>query len=316
MTDLDISLARSAIEQLADVHLSKAGDGTAVKHYVTPDHVDPSLLVAVPRVLNRTQYGIDELKLPFVGYDTWNCYEFSTLMPNGLPRTGLLRVVYPADSLNIVESKSLKLYLNSYNMVKQDHDDEFVMTDVCDKIRKDLSHAIDNDDIIVAYHDNDDVFSKPITGNFVNLEKTFDFSSVEFNQFNESPDILQTQPAESYCTQYHSSLLRSNCRVTNQPDWGDVYIHIKANKSVMPISLLQYIVSMRKENHFHEEICECIYKRLYDILNPDELLVACLYTRRGGIDINPVRASSNEVLCKYATNLTNADTVNIKTLRQ
>jgi 7-cyano-7-deazaguanine reductase len=316
MTDLDISLARSAIEQLAGVHLGKAGDGTAVKPYVTPDHVDPSLLVAVPRVLNRTQYGIDELKLPFVGYDTWNCYEFSTLMPNGLPRTGLLRVVYPADSLNIVESKSLKLYLNSYNMVKQDHDDEFVMTDVCDKIRKDLSHAIDNDDIYVVYHESDNTYSKPITGDFVSLENMFIAKDVEFNAFNESPDLLKTTSNGYTVQQWRSSLLRSNCRVTNQPDWGDVYIHIKANKSVMPISLLQYIVSMRKENHFHEEICECIYKRLYDILNPDELLVACLYTRRGGIDINPVRASSDEVLCKYATNLTNADTVNIKTLRQ
>jgi 7-cyano-7-deazaguanine reductase len=81
-------------------------------------------------------------------------------------------------------------------------------------------------------------------------------------------------------------------------------------------SLLQYIVSMRKENHFHEEICECIYKRLWDLLNPNELLVACLYTRRGGIDINPVRASHQGMVDKFASNLYNVNILNDKTLRQ
>jgi len=120
----------------------------------------------------------------------------------------------------------------------------------------------------------------------------------------------------SHANLWRSAVLRSNCRVTNQPDWGDVYIAIKGEKTVTPESLLQYIVSMRKENHFHEEICECIYKRLYDLVNPDELFVACLYTRRGGIDINPLRASSREVMYKYGSGLTDAYTINFKTLRQ
>jgi 7-cyano-7-deazaguanine reductase len=103
--------------------------------------------------------------------------------------------------------------------------------------------------------------------------------------------------------------------VTNQPDWGDVYIHIKGEKAVTPESLLQYIVSMRKENHFHEEIAECIYKRLFDLLQPEELFVACLYTRRGGIDINPVRASNNRVLYKYG-NIADVTNFCTKTARQ
>ena len=114
---------------------------------------------------------------------------------------------------------------------------------------------------------------------------------------------------------WRSHSLRSNCRVTNQPDWGDVYVHIKGNYSVTPESLLQYIVSMRKENHFHEEICECIYKRLWDLLQPQELFVACLYTRRGGIDINPVRASSHEVLYTYG-NIVSSIIACTKTARQ
>jgi len=308
------------IEKIAGVHLGKAGDGSAVKPYVTPDQVDASLLVAVPRQLNRTQYGIEELNLPFIGFDTWNCYEFSTLMSNGMPRTGLLRIVYPSNSLNIVESKSLKLYLNSYNMVRQSA--TFVPYDgFIDQISNDLHNILEADEVYVSFFEDDDMSTKPIKGDFINLEKSFDFSKIEFTHFNESPDILQVVPATGDLvpggrTRYRSSLLRSNCRVTNQPDWGDVYIHIKGTATVTPASLMQYIVSMRKENHFHEEICECIYKRLYDMLKPEELLVACLYTRRGGIDINPVRASSADVLYTYATNLTDPDTINIKTLRQ
>ena len=103
------------IENIASVHLGKAGDGTVVKPYVTPDHIDPTLLVGIPRYLNRDQYDLYADDLPFLGYDVWNCYEFSTLTNNGFPVSGVLRIVYPCDSFKIVESKSLKLYLNSYN---------------------------------------------------------------------------------------------------------------------------------------------------------------------------------------------------------
>ena len=99
------------INDIASVHLGKAGDGTVVKPYVTPNNIDPSLLVGIPRKLNRKQYKIDSNNLPFEGLDSWNCYEFSTLMNNGFPISGVLRVIYPANSPNIVESKSLKLYL-------------------------------------------------------------------------------------------------------------------------------------------------------------------------------------------------------------
>jgi TonB-dependent SusC/RagA subfamily outer membrane receptor len=119
---------------------------------------------------------------------------------------------------------------------------------------------------------------------------------MKFDQFNESADILHAQAAVGGVFKWRSHSLRSNCRVTNQPDWGDVYIHIAGHRTVSPESLLQYIVSMRKENHFHEEICECIYKRLWDMLTPQELMVSCLYTRRGGIDINPEDIESVNIL--------------------
>ena len=108
----------SKIEDIASVHLGKAGDGSVVKPYITPDNIDNSLLVGIPRHLNRTAYNIDDSDLPFVGFDTWNCYEFSTLTTNGFPVCGVIRLVYPANSPNIVESKSLKLYMNSFNMAR------------------------------------------------------------------------------------------------------------------------------------------------------------------------------------------------------
>lgn len=307
----------SEIEKLASVHLGKAGDGSVVKPYVTPDEVDPSLLVGVPRVLNRTAYDINEEELPFVGSDTWNCYEFSTLTDNGFPVSGLLRIVYPSDSKNIVESKSLKLYLNSFNMMKNGKTIEEVASNIEQRIEVDLIPVLGTFVVDVGLSFEGTDLAKPITGDFIQIENMLDPTKITFDHFNESPDILEViEDDGQYSRLWRSSVLRSNCRVTNQPDWGDVYIAIKGTKQVTPESLLQYIVSMRKENHFHEEICECIYKRLHDLLDPEELFVACLYTRRGGIDINPMRSSSDDVEYKYGNNLANAWKPNFKTLRQ
>jgi 7-cyano-7-deazaguanine reductase len=285
------------LNKLVGVHLGKAGDGTAVKPYVTPDDVDPSLLVAVPRHLNRTQYEIDDNNLPFVGADAWNAYEFSTLLDNGFPVSGWLKFVYDSDSYNIVESKSVKLYLNSFNMAKMMNSMEDLWL-VEDRIIKDISDAV-GVDVAVNIQIGDVETTRPIAGDFTSLESYCNIDKLSFDHYNESPDILEVVPSIGRYERWRSHSLRSNCRVTNQPDWGDVYVHIKGDKAVTPESLLQYIVSMRKENHFHEEICECIYKRLWDLLQPKELFVACLYTRRGGIDINPVRASSWDVLYTY-----------------
>jgi len=164
-----------------------------------------------------------------------------------------------------------------------------------EQIARDISKAVGGE--AYAFLTVGDVQTvKPITGDFMSLESYCNTEKMSFDHYNESADILEVVPSIGRYERWRSHSLRSNCRVTNQPDWGDVYIHIKGKKAVTPESLLQYIVSMRKENHFHEEICECIYKRLYDLLAPEELFVVCLYTRRGGIDINPVRASNSELL--------------------
>jgi len=304
----------SEIENIASKHLGKAGDGSVVKPYITPDNVDASLLVGVPRHLNRTAYDIDDNDLPFVGVDAWNGYEFSTLLTNGFPVSGWVKFTYPSDTPNIVESKSVKLYLNSYNMARliETTDDVYIIED---KISNDLSKAVGGVvEVFIQRGDIDTV--KPIIGDFTSLEHYCNIQNMSFDNYNESADILEVVPSIGRYERWRSYSLRSNCRVTNQPDWGDVYIHIKGENSVTPESLLKYIVSMRKENHFHEEICECIYKRLYDLLDPEELFVSCLYTRRGGVDINPTRATDDNTLYKYGGGIVDVMNFCTKTARQ
>lgn len=305
---------QTKLNELVSVHLGKAGDGTVVKPYVTPDAVDPSLLVAVPRSLNRVAYGIEENNLPFTGADAWNAYEFSTLLKNGFPVSGWLKFTYSSSTRKIVESKSVKLYLNSYNMARLiDSVDEIEIIERM--VAEDISKAVSSGTVDVRIKIGDIDTVRPINHDFTALESYCNVEKMSFDSFNESADILEVVPSTRRYERWRSHSLRSNCRVTNQPDWGDVYVHIKGDKTVTPESLLKYIVSMRKENHFHEEIAECIYKRLWDLLSPEELFVACLYTRRGGIDINPVRASSPDVLAQYA-NIVLADNFCTKTSRQ
>ena len=185
--------SQDELNRLVGVHLGKAGDGTAVKPYVTPDFVDATLLVSVPRVLNRTAYGIDESNLPFVGVDAWNAYEFSTLLTNGFPVSGWLKFTYSSESPNIVESKSVKLYLNSYNMAKlvTNTDD---MWQVEDKIARDLSDAVGTEvDVFVRWGDVDTV--RPIIGDFTSLEHYCNIDKMTFDEYNESPDTLQVVPS-------------------------------------------------------------------------------------------------------------------------
>ena len=124
-------------------------------------------------------------------------------------------------------------------------------------------------------------------------------SEINITKYKEDPSIFDTKytsVAQPNNLNVMSSLLKSNCRVTSQPDWGDVFIHIEGSWLPGLKELIEYIVSFRDENHFHEEICETIYKRLYDRFSPRELMVACLYARRGGWDINPVRANKIDLI--------------------
>lgn len=305
------------INDIASKHLGRSSDGQLVKPYETPHHIDSDLLVAVPRELNREQYGIKSTD--FYGFDTWNCYEFSTLLTNGFPVTGLLRITYASNSPNIVESKSLKLYLNSFNMHGISKSVKVTISKAEKRIKSDLERCIGSA-VDVKLHQTQNKKVTDFFSRFETLESTINVTSLNFDEYNENASILERNGVASYdqpkTVRWHTSLLRSNCRVTNQPDWGDVFVNMIGPTVPTPESFLQYIVSMRKENHFHEEICELIYNRLFENFRPELLIVSCLYTRRGGIDINPIRTNNQLSNEYYFDKLGNVNTIIEKTLRQ
>lgn len=265
---------------------------------------DPSLLVREPRQNNRKHLGIVDEKLPFAGYDIWNAYEVSCLTEFGMPTACIAKIVYPCTSKYIVESKSIKLYLNSFNMEVFKGNIINVLHQLEGRIADDLSKLLQTEVkcyVRSAAAIDDEVYYPPVFANsqYPTLETYIDVTQINALNYVETPGILSAELlSESKTQRFHSALLKSNCRVTSQPDWGDVYIHYKGKFEINPTSLLQYFVSFRDECHFHEEICETIYKRLYDKYDPEELVVSCLYVRRGGIDINPTRANKYELLDK------------------
>ena len=270
---------------IASTHLGKKVNGS--------EKYDPSLLVAIPREENRKQYNLVSNSLPFDGWDVWHAYEFSVMTENGLPITRLMKIKYSCESEFLVESKSLKLYLNSFNMSQFGESIEDCLS-ICKKmIERDLSERLQT--VVEVNFLENNCEKVEIFNNFENVINFIDEAKLKLNQFKEAPELLEvdeTSKKQGYYLTFDS--LRSNCRVTHQPDFGDVFIYYNSTNHIKEDSLIKYLSSFRSEFHFHEECCEMIFKRLYDLLNNnDELFVCALYTRRGGIDICPARWSKN-----------------------
>ena len=271
--------------EIAAKFLGKKTDGSV--------EYDPSLLVAVPRIENRRQYGIKNENLPFDGFDIWHAYEFSAMTENGLPVTRLMKMKYSCENDFLVESKSLKLYLNSFNMSRFGKNIEECLEICKNIIERDLSEKLQTSVSVNFLNNNSSRIN--IFENFKNIMDFVNEDDLKVEKFKEAPELLETEESDflsEYFLMFDS--LRSNCRVTHQPDFGDAYIYYKSKKHIKEDSLIRYLVSFRSEFHFHEECCEMIFKRLSDILdNEDEIFVCAMYTRRGGIDICPVRLSKN-----------------------
>lgn len=240
----------------------------------------PSLLFPISRQSNREKIAITSL-LPFHGFDIWNGYELSWLNLKGKPENGIAEFIFPADSPNIIESKSLKLYLNSFNQTKFPSKEEVVKT-----IKKDLSQYADAD-VQVSLRLYDQIEPFPVR----HLEgELIDGLDIEVFDYHLKPDLLKIESQDIVEEKLCSHLLKSNCLVTGQPDWGSLLVHYKGPK-IDRESLLKYIISFRNHTEFAEPGIERIFMDISRLCQPERLAVYGRFTRRGGLDINPFRSN-------------------------
>jgi 7-cyano-7-deazaguanine reductase len=251
------------------------------------DRYDASLLFPISRAPKRIELGLHGA-VPFFGADLWTAFELSWLTPRGKPQVAIAHVTVPCETPNIVESKSFKLYLNSFTNTPFASPDE-----VRDRIRADVGEAVwrgapSQSSIGVRLVMPDQFDAEPVH----ELDGlSLDRLDIDCTQYTPAPELLTAaageQPVEEVLT---SNLLKSNCLVTGQPDWGSVQIRY-SGPQVEQGGLLRYLVSFRNHNEFHEQCVERIFMDLWRRCKPVKLAVYARYTRRGGLDINPFRTS-------------------------
>jgi 7-cyano-7-deazaguanine reductase len=247
---------------------------------VYADRYDPSLLFPIPRAQKRAEIGIGA-SLPFFGVDIWNAYELSWLDARGKPQVALAEFRVPADSPNIIESKSFKLYLNGYAQEKLD------TATVREMLARDLSAAASAQVAVVL--------GTPSAQGHAIADlpgELLDEQPLAIDHYGPpEPSYLRADTAVAPVQEtLLSHLLRSNCPVTGQPDWGSVQIAYRG-APIDRAGLLRYLVSFRTHNEFHEQCVERIFVDLMARCAPQQLSVYARYTRRGGLDINPFRST-------------------------
>jgi 7-cyano-7-deazaguanine reductase len=251
------------------------------------DQYDASLLFPIPRAVKREELGI--LGAPiFFGADLWTAFELSWLNLKGKPQVAIAHITVPAESTHIIESKSFKLYLNSFN-ASRFADAQAVR----DCMREDLDTALWQGGKIFARCGIKIIlpeeFDKEPVHELDGLN--LDRMDIECTHYQPAPELLNAQKDEAPVTEtFVSHLLKSNCLVTGQPDWGSVQISYSGDQ-IDQAGLLQYIVSFRNHNEFHEQCVERIFMDIWTRCKPLKLTVYARYTRRGGLDINPWRTS-------------------------
>lgn len=242
-----------------------------------PSQYQPDILFPIAREASRENYAhIEGIRQ---GKDWWHVFEISWLNPYGIPQVAIGRLTLPADSANLIESKSLKLYFNSLNFTHFDSKAAFIAT-----VEQDLSAAAKANIELQLFQADELAISQP---------QGICIDDLQPERLENHPDasLLALDPvAESVEVQLYSHLLRSNCPVTGQPDWGTVFIRYQGQKPCYQ-SLLAYIISYRQHNGFHEQCVEQIFADIWQKLQPEKLMVYATYTRRGGLDINPCRTS-------------------------
>lgn len=258
---------------------------------------DPTVLAPVPRNMSIAHIGVTMENLPGEGFDLWYAYEFRCLTNNGLPIASALKFIFPHTTKNIIESKSLKLYCNSFTAEKMGETKEEALKKVCEIMKRDLSKAAEGDVEIsvVTVKNKEEVFE-----DYIDLMTLVD-PRMKVNVYNEDPTQLEVEElGEEKEYKLKFDALRSTCRLTKQPDSGSAYIYYKSKKHIKEESLVRYLASFYEEHHFHEEVLITLFKRLSNILNEKDSLECCmLYQRRGSLDIGPIHYKNMESSKNY-----------------
>jgi 7-cyano-7-deazaguanine reductase len=265
------------------------------------DQYDPSLLFPIARVGKREDIGIKG-RLPFMGADLWTAFELGWLNLRGKPQVALAHITVPCETPNIVESKSFKLYLNSFNNTPFADAEE-----VKSRIRADISEAVWRGSAVPSL-----VGVNLIATEQFDMQPLHELSGLSLDRldvacsrYTPAPDFLRANWEEAPVSEVlTSNLLKSNCLVTGQPDWGSVQISYTGHP-IDQEGLLQYLVSFRNHNEFHEQCVERIFMDISARCKPLKLAVYARYTRRGGLDINPFRTTHPQTM-----------PVNVRTARQ
>jgi 7-cyano-7-deazaguanine reductase len=242
----------------------------------------PSLLFPIPRAVKWAELGLSADTLPYKGVDFWNCFELSWLLPSGKPVVAIGEFSIPADSPNIIESKSFKLYLNSLNQTPFADRQSLEAT-----LQTDLSAAAGKP-VGVRIRSLSEVQAEGVAGLPGVCIDELDVSVSDYQQ--PRPELLRCDDSRVIEESVHSHLLKSNCPVTGQPDWGSVAVQYRG-AALDHASLLAYLVSFRQHADFHEQCVERIFLDLQRLLKPEKLTVYARYVRRGGLDINPYRST-------------------------
>ena len=246
----------------------------------------PELLFPIPRATKWAELGLSAETLPYRGVDYWNCFELSWLLPSGKPVVAIGEFAIPADSPNIIESKSFKLYLNSLNQ------SVFATVQALREVLEQDLSATAGKPVTVRVRSLDEAAREGLSTLPGSCIDDLDVSIS--NYAAPQPELLACDPTQIVEQRLHSHLLKSNCPVTGQPDWGSVVVEYRG-AVLDPASLLAYLVSFRQHADFHEQCVERIFLDLQKCLQPEYLTVYARYVRRGGLDINPYRTTLAEV---------------------
>lgn len=253
-----------------------------------PHTFDPGLLLAIPRSTNRKLLGLSD-KLPFVGADVWYAYEISWLNLQGVPKIAIGRFTFSSHSPNLIESKSFKLFLNSMNQEKFENKQQ-----VIDLLSEHLSQ-ISGDEVkieLIELNESEELIQAP-------QGICIDNQELAINDYHPNSELLRSDNNRVAEENLYSDLFKSNCPVTDQPDWGSVSISYKG-PAISHEGLLAYLVSYRLHSDYHENCVEKIFVDLQEKCCPQELTVQANFLRRGGLDINPIRSTLNDQSIKPA----------------